>query len=413
MTSSVRLRAVASNVRDLGRDAELPWVALEHVESGTGRLLPGFEPEIKPADEQLTFCRGDVLFGKLRPYLAKVVAPTFDGAASGEFLILRPSPALETRYLFYVSLSRPFLEWGEATSVGTKMPRTDWESMSVYRMELPTLSRQRSIVEFLDGETARIDQLIDRRKSLARLLWSRWEAEVYQATTKGLEAEAPLHETGLDWASQIPAHWTVPPVYANFDVQLGKMLNPERADGPNPAPYLRNVNVQWDRIDLGDLATMSFEEADRLKYALRPGDLLVCEGGEVGRAAVWPGDVDECYYQKAVHRVRSSGNSNVRFLMYCLWAAASMKVFNIEGNQATIVHLTAEKLRAHRFPMPPRPEQDAIVKQLDRQQDSLRTLSGRIERQVECLQEHRQALITAAVTGQIDVAEKTDHSASK
>jgi type I restriction enzyme S subunit len=400
----VRLGTVAISVRELNLGAELPYVGLEHVETATGGLVPGFKSKTKSVEAEVVFQISDVLFGKLRPYLAKALAPDFSGCASGEFLVLRPGPQLRPRFLFYTCLSRPFLQWAEASSVGTKMPRTDWEAVSAFRFELPTPEHQGRVITFLDRETTHLDELIVRRRSLMKLLSSRWESELYRAVTKGLNPQARLRMSELSWGGDIPYHWGTPPVYANFDVQLGKMLNPERAAGPTPAPYLRNVNVQWDRIDLTDLGTMSFGEADRVKYALAPGDLLVCEGGEVGRAAIWRGDLAECYYQKAVHRLRPRGDVNARFLMYCLWTAASMNVFIVEGNQATIVHLTAEQLRAHRFPMPPRPEQDSIVAHLDRRREHLRTLTLTIERQIDLLRERRQALITAAVTGQLDVS---------
>jgi type I restriction enzyme S subunit len=195
----------------------------------------------------------------------------------------------------------------------------------------------------------------------------------------------------------------VPTVSTNFELQLGKMLNAEAAAGPDQRPYVRNVNVQWDRLDLTDLATMHFDAADTQRFALQQGDLLVCEGGEVGRAAVWPGGVDECYFQKAIHRVRPRAGANSRFLMYCLRAAAKRSVFAVEGNTSTIVHLTGEQLRVHRFPWPPPEEQSAIVAHLDRLAKNCDAAVSTINRQIELLTERRQALITAAVTGQLEI----------
>src|SRR5687768_11019975 len=86
--------------------------------------------------------------------------------------------------------------------------------------------------------------------------------------------------------------------------QLGKALRPSERDGPRHRKYLRNANVRWDGFDLSDLATMHFSEEESRRYSLEPGDLLVCEGGEVGRCAIWGGQVDNCHFQKAIHRVR-------------------------------------------------------------------------------------------------------------
>jgi type I restriction enzyme S subunit len=181
------------------------------------------------------------------------------------------------------------------------------------------------------------------------------------------------------------------------------MLNAEAASGAIQSPYLRNVNVQWDRIDQSDLATMHFSEADRRRCELRTGDVLVCEGGEVGRSAVWNGEVQDCYFQKAIHRARPRTNANGRFLMYCLRAAAKMNVFAVEGNQSTIVHLTGEQLSAHRFPWPPPDEQQGIVYRLDTDKADTEATRKKLMDQVDLLSERRQALITAAVTGDLEI----------
>lgn len=357
-----------------------------------------------------TLRAGDVLITKDSESPDDIGVPAYvpedlEGVLCGYHLsLVRPNRTrIHPKFLFWALKSAAARSSMSAAALG--ITRFALRSIEVANLEvpLPEMNAQIQTADFLDRETARVDSLIDRRLSLHQLLWLRWESEVYRAVTEGVSSTKGTRLSGLKWVGEIPSHWATPPVYANFDVQLGKMLNPERAAGPSPAPYLRNVNVQWDRIDLDDLGTMSFDEVDRVKYALRPGDLLVCEGGEVGRAAVWQGGLLECFYQKAVHRVRPRGDANARFLMYCLWAAASMNVFNVEGNQATIVHLTAEKLREHRFPMPPRREQDAIVAYLDERQDLVLALGSRIGRHVELLRERREALITAAVMGKMDV----------
>jgi type I restriction enzyme, S subunit len=101
----------------------------------------------------------------------------------------------------------------------------------------------------------------------------------------------------------IPEDWDVSTVGLEFEIQLGKMLDAEKNVGV-PKPYLGNKAVQWDRIDISDLPMVPMTRADIEKFRLRKGDLLVCEGGEVGRAALWNAPIDECYYQKALHRLR-------------------------------------------------------------------------------------------------------------
>jgi type I restriction enzyme, S subunit len=147
--------------------------------------------------------------------------------------------------------------------------------------------------------------------------------------------------------------WATPPVYARYSVQLGKMLDEKRIIGTHLAPYLRNVDVQWDGVNTENLPLMDFTDEDRERYALRKGDLLVCEGGEVGRTAVWNGGLTECFFQKALHRLRPISNQDEpRFFRYFMRMAVDRGDFAL-ATASTIQHLTAEKLRVVRYPAPP------------------------------------------------------------
>lgn len=283
----------------------------------------------------------------------------------------------------------------------TRSRLTLGKALSIPLPDVP-LRDQRAIADYLDAEVARIDALVDARHRSAVLARERFESMVWRSVTKGL-APAPMTPSGIGWVGEMPAAWDAPAVGHVFEVQLGKMLNPEATASGEMYPYLRNENVQWDDLDLEDLNLMHFDEADRSRYELRSGDLLVCEGGEVGRAAMWRGELSPCFYQKALHRVRVRRPANTRFLMYVLRGAAGRGVFANEGNTSTIVHLTAEKLRAHRFPCPPTDEQDLIVEELDRDAATLSAAESALDRQIDLLLERRQALITAAVTGQLEI----------
>jgi len=209
--------------------------------------------------------------------------------------------------------------------------------------------------------------------------------------------------TPADWLPPVPSHWAIAPLGFRYEVQLGKMLNPDAAGGDDPAPYLRNTDVQWGRINTDDLPVMSFDVRERTKFALRPGDLLVCEGGDVGRAAIWNGELAECFYQKALHRVRPWLNTEIpKFLYYVLAAASWRGAFLAEGNRSTIVHLPAEKLRAMRFPFPPRAEQHAIADFLDRKMAPIDAFIAKKELMIEALTEKRHAMLTQLVTEGLD-----------
>jgi type I restriction enzyme S subunit len=207
-------------------------------------------------------------------------------------------------------------------------------------------------------------------------------------------------DSGVEWIGKLPRHWSICALNYRYEVALGKMLDEKRISGRHLFPYLRNVDVQWGRVNIDDLPVMDFEGADLVRYALRPGDLLVCEGGEVGRAAVWEGQLKNCFYQKALHRLRPRDENNdfVRYLFYVLLAAAKLGVFVGSEGKSTIAHLTAEVLRRYQFGFPSVAEQFAIAAFLDRETAKMDALIEEQERLIELLKEKRQAVISHAVT---------------
>ena len=185
----------------------LPYISNEDIASWTGKLLIE-EPTPTEADSR-TFQENDVLFNKLRPYLAKVYHATFDGVSSGELLCLRPSHAVEPRFLFYVLVSKGFIDTINAETFGAKMPRADWEIVGHQPLPLPPLDTQRRIARFLEEKTARIDGLMEKKRELLNRLAEKRQALITRAVTKGLNPDAPMKASGINWLGDIPAHWEV------------------------------------------------------------------------------------------------------------------------------------------------------------------------------------------------------------
>lgn len=161
--------------------------------------------------------------------------------------------------------------------------------------------------------------------------------------------------------------WPLVQLATVAEVQLGKMLSPKARTGVCSFPYLRNVNVQWGRLDLSDLVEMDFDGDAQTKFALKKGDLLVCEGGEPGRCALVEEDLPGVFFQKALMRVRPRDRRlDMRFLQRFMEHAALRGTFAKDGNQATIAHFPAVKLNALAVPLPPPPEQRRIADILDK-----------------------------------------------
>ena len=328
-----------------------------------------------------------------------------DGCFSNFMQRLRPRTAFESGYIYWIinsPIGREQLNYLGSTTTG--LANLNGSVIGSICIPAPGIAEQRTIAAFLDRETARIDALVAKHERLIALLKEERAALISHAVTKGLDPIAPMRDSNIPWVGETPAHWAIAPVYARYQVQLGKMLDQKQITGEHLRPYLRNIDVQWDQINTADLPEMDFPPSSRARFALQSEDLLVCEGGEVGRAAIWRGELEECYYQKALHRLRPYRHSDIpRFLYYVLYNAAKQGIFVASGNPNTIDHLTAEKLSKHRFAFPPAQEQRTIATYLDRETAKLDALIAKAREMIERLQEYRTALISAAVTGKIDV----------
>ncbi|MEX1007588.1 MAG: restriction endonuclease subunit S [Acidimicrobiia bacterium] len=167
--------------------------------------------------------------------------------------------------------------------------------------------------------------------------------------------------------SDLPEGWVDTILSEVAETKLGKMLSKKSKTGVGSRPYLRNKNVQWWRFDLSDVGEMDFSDTEFSKFALRDGDLLVCEGGEVGRCAIWRGQIPGCCYQKAVHRVRPHRGVLAEYLQYVMRFLADSNALEKHVTGSTIKHLPQEDLRILSMPLPPTTEQTRIVAAIEEQ----------------------------------------------
>lgn len=325
---------------------------------------------------------GDFVIG-LRSFQHGISYSEVRGIVSPAYTVLRGTNAVDPRFFKHYFRSSVLISQLANITQGIRQGQTiDIEAFANLDLPVPSLDEQRRIADFLDAETARIDSITATRIAQISVL-----------------DELEIARIGGHLA---PAGYTGP-VYAYFDVQLGKMLNSERAMGKNQQPYLRHANVHWYEISTEDVATMSFEPGEQRRYGLRPGDLLVNEGGAGGtaEAAVWDGRIATCFYQKSLHRVRARSHVPVEWLMYWLRYAKAYGAFDADNNKATIPHLTGEKLAESRIPIPR--DGHRQVTELKLEIAAIREVQRKLVIANDLLAERRQALITAAVTGGIAV----------
>lgn len=302
--------------------------------------------------------------------------------------VIRPTPGrVDARYLRYVLTRKAFRTFAEdVLAVGsTKQRELSASALGSTRIPLVDLGEQHRLVEFLDMESERLASVRARLNVL----------------------EARALEPALARAEQAWLHQPLGKIGYRFAVQLGKKLYENRIDHATAKPYLRNANVHWDRFVLDDVKIMNFEGAEVGMYSLCPGDLLVCEGGEPGRSAVWEGQIAPCYFQMALNRVRPYGLDSTRWVMWALRSQARNRGFTSDG-PGRYLHLTAEQLRATRIPLPSPEIQHRLVAEIDAEANRARRLSALAKQLDERLAEYRDAMITAAVHGRLDLSRFSD-----
>lgn len=288
---------------------------------------------------------------------------------------------------------------------GTTFQELSTDSLRSLRVPLPPSNERKQITAHIDRETARIDALIAKKTRFIELLKEKRQALITHAVTKGLDPSVKMKDSGVEWIGEVPSHWAVCKLSYRYAVELGKMLDEKKITGAHPTPYLRNKDVQWQKINDSNLPSMDISPGEIDRYTVRNGDLLVCEGGDVGRAAIWRGHDNVIGYQKALHRLRaiSAEKDSVEFYFYALLAAKNNGVFDESDAKSTISHLPAEKFREYRFAFPPVSEQQAIVEFVTVMAGRIDLLAEKTQRSIDLLKERRSAFITAAVTGQIDL----------
>ena len=192
----------------------------------------------------------------------------------------------------------------------------------------------------------------------------------------------------------VPKGWSKFKVGDIFDVQLGKMLNQQAKLQSPQYPYLTNFNVRWGSFVFDDINTMYFSESEKQKYSLKAGDILMCEGGEVGRCAIWNQEID-CFYQKALHRLRAKEHVSPQYFQFYMESIAGSKTIENLTGKTSISHLTQEKLVSLSIVLPPIPEQRKIAKILSTWDKTITTT----ERLLTNRQQQKKALMQRLLTG--------------
>jgi type I restriction enzyme S subunit len=381
----------------------LPYIANEDIASWTGQLL---NSNLQPVDtDSRKFLRDDVLFNKLRPYLAKVFHAPFAGVSSGELLCLRGSDHVLPRYLFYVVSSKAFVDAINAETFGSKMPRADWETVGHQPLPLPLFETQQRIAAFLDEKTAQIDGLIENKRALLDRLAEKRQAIITQAVTKGLNPAAPMKDSGTDWLGQIPTQWGVKRLDRLNDerrpIRYGIVLPGPHFEGG--VPIIKGGDVRPERLQRELLnCTDPHIDAANPRARVSVGDLVYTIRGSFGDVEIVAAALEGCNLTQDTARISPLPSVNAEWLVMALKSQTVRDHLSSGSIGATIKGINIFDLRRALLPVPPRNEQDDIATYLAKWRHELDKLRDEVLHSVNRLIEYRSALITAAVTGRIE-----------
>src|SRR5690554_537967 len=363
------------------------WVLeLEDIEKDSSRIISRKTAKERPfKSTKNRFERGNVLYGKLRPYLNKVIVADTDGVCTTEIIPLDSEPFVLNRYLFHWFKTRNFLNYVNDVSYGVNMPRLGTKDGVAAPFVLAPLAEQKVIADKLDTLLAQVENTKARLERIPQIL-KRFRQSVLAAAVSGRLTEewrthsgSYVHSLSEDWKwTPIPETWEVKLYPDLVESRLGKMLDKAKNRGL-PTKYLGNINVRWFDFNLSEVQEILVSEAERNELSIRAGDVLICEGGEPGRCAIWDGRVEEqMVFQKALHRARVSDALLPEWLALNLKHDADSLALQQLFTGTTIKHLTGKALKKYPLRVPPIKEQIEIVRRVDQ----LFAHADRIEQQV-------------------------------
>lgn len=350
---------------------------------------------------------GDVIFAKITPCMENGKGafindlPSRYAFGSTEFHVLRPTHKINGKFLYYYTYNPIYRHYAAANMTGAAgQKRVSSRFLSFSRLFLPNILEQRRIAAYLDKTCATIDKSIEAKQRQLEILNELHNSIIHKAVTRGLDDSVELKDSGVEWLGKIPKHWQFRQIKRDFQVTLGKMLQsyPKNSD-ETEGYYLRSANIKWDNADISDVKKMWFTPQEKKKLRLEFGDLLVSEGGDVGRTSFWKNEILNCYIQNAINRVRARKKDQTRFLFYWLYFIKNIGYVDAIVSRITIAHLTAEKLEKIYYVRPSVNEQKNIVVYLDKKIEEILKIQAIISSQILTLQQYRKSLIHECVTG--------------
>ncbi len=358
---------------------------------------------------------GDVIISTVRTYLeaiAPINNPPQNMIVSTGFAVIRPNEHLYKGYAAYCLRAKGFIKEVVSLSVGVSYPAIN--ATDLVSIKIPSLpfNEQTQIANFLDHETAQIDTLIEKQQILIQLLKEKRQAVISHAVTKGLNPDAPMKDSGVEWLGEVPEHWTVSFVKyivlgakdSMVDGPFGSSVNISEDYVDDGIPVIRTVNITNNGFSSDNLKFMRQQKFEQLKrHSVKPGDVLFSKVGTIGNACLLPSDIPEAILSTtgsckiSVDQNKIEGEYLV--LMFHLMNQTLMEM----ANSNVQPFLNMSNIKNLKISLPSIEEQKNILTYLEEKLEGIDDLISKSLSFDKLIRERRTALISAAVTGKIDV----------
>ncbi|MGP5336360.1 restriction endonuclease subunit S [Psychrobacter maritimus] len=389
------------------KELELEYVDIGSVSSTEGITnTENMVFENAPSRAKRIVQDGDVIISTVRTYLeaiAPINNPPENMIVSTGFAVIRPNEYLYKGYAAYCLRAKGFIKEVVSLSVGVSYPAIN--ATDLVSINIPSLpfNEQTQIANFLDHETAQIDTLIEKQQTLIQLLKEKRQAVISHAVTKGLNPDAPMKESGVEWLGEVPEHWKVAKLkfYTNQIVD-GAHFTPTYTD--KGIPFLRVTDIHNDSIDMNSIKYIPRHEHEALIKRCNPqkGDLLLSKNGTIGIPKVidWEWEFS-IFVSLCLIKFKETLTSH--YAEYFFKSHEIKEQISGLVKQSTVINLHLDKIQNFWFAIPPVSEQHETVNVLNTKIEKFDGLIGKAEKAIQLMQERRTALISAAVTGKIDV----------
>ncbi|PRF31905.1 restriction endonuclease subunit S [Burkholderia multivorans] len=409
------VKAIASINDDVLPETTEPTYELTYVDIGSVSLGSGIERtetftfKDAPSRARRLVRDGDVIISTVRTYLkaiASIVEPPENLVVSTGFAVVRPLDMITPGFAKYALQSPAFVDTVISRSTGVSYPAINASDLARIALPVPPRDEQFTIATFLDRETSKIDALIAEQEKLLELLAEKRQATISHAVTRGLNPDVPLRDSGVEWLGAVPAHWEVVGLTKYLDSIVDyRGRTPTKVD--NGVFLVTAKNIRSGAIDYeASQEYIDVAEYDEVMRRGRPlkGDVLFTTEAPLGQVAIVDRE-DIALAQRIIKFRPAPRHLDSAYLK--VWIMGSACQFNLEllATGSTALGIKGSKVGQVRLCLPPLEEQQEIVRHINIELSKLSALDAESKRAIELLKERRSALISAAVTGKIDVRE--------